>query len=52
MRKCPEIQSHGVGYRVGHWAINGVVGHGDGRGFGHGVGYGVGHCVLHGVSLF
>ena len=31
-------------YTVGHWVINGVVGRGDGRGFGH--------CVLHGVSLF
>ena len=38
----------GVGYSVGHWVINGVVGHGRCRGFGHGVG----HCILHGVSLF
>ena len=40
----------GVGYSVGHWVINGVVGHGRCRGFGHGVGYGDGHGVSYEVD--
>ena len=37
----------GVGYSVGHWVINGVVGHGGCRGFGHGVGYAVETVIVY-----